>query len=85
MSSGCAVICTNVGGMTNIVINKHNGIIINPSAQELYQSIKELIKNKDLRTRLAINAHKTIEDSFSSKRWKNEWIKVIKELNDEQK
>ena len=40
MAAECAVVCTNVGGMTNIILDRYNGRIINPNVDDLYEAIK---------------------------------------------
>ena len=77
MASSCSVICTNVGGMTNIVLDHFNGIIISPNEKELYSSIAELIENKDIRKELSLNAYRTVSSSFSLESWSKKWEKVI--------
>ncbi len=79
MSSGCAVICTNVGGMTNIVLDHYNGIMISPDEEELYQALKELINDAALRKALSARAYDTVCDSFSLEIWKNKWTRIIRE------
>lgn len=80
MSSGCAVICTNVGGMTNIVIDHYNGIMISPDEEELYLAIRELINDRQLRNTLATRAYDTVQHSFSLEIWKNKWAQIIREI-----
>mgnify|MGYP004656604703 CR=1 FL=1 len=80
MGAGCAVVCTNVGGMTNIVLNRYNGIMISPSEEELYAALKELIENYEFRRFLSQKAVETVQCSFNKERWDNEWLKIIKGL-----
>lgn len=80
MSAKCAVICSNVGGMTNIVLNRYNGIMINPNEQELFQALLELINNHELRQELSIKAQETVAKAFSLELWQKEWRRVIKEV-----
>lgn len=77
MASSCAVICTNVGGMTNIVLDHFNGLIISPTVSQLYNALKELIENENLRIRLSRNAYNTVSTSFCLDKWKSEWKKII--------
>lgn len=53
MSAHCAVVCTNVGGMTNIVLDHYNGLMINPEEGELYDALTTLIRDKAIRNQLA--------------------------------
>lgn len=80
MSASCAVICTNVGGMTNIVLDHYNGLMINPEETELYEALKMLIDDGAMRKKLAEKAYATARDSFSIGLWQERWLKVVKEV-----
>lgn len=77
MASGCAVVCTNVGGMTNIILNGYNGLMINPEEDELYKALDSLIVDSSLRGKLQVNAYSCVKDAFSLQRWQDAWKKVI--------
>lgn len=77
MSSQCAVVCTNVGGMTNIVIDHYNGLMVNSTADALYEAIKELLDDKDLMRGLAEKGYETVTTGFSYELWKQRWLKVL--------
>ena len=77
MASGCAVICTNVGGMTNIVLDGYNGLMISPDESALYEALEILIENQTLRATLQRNAYSTAKYAFSLTAWKEKWTKVI--------
>jgi glycosyltransferase involved in cell wall biosynthesis len=76
MATGNAIIASNVGGLPNLIINKYNGILINPNSQELLKAICLLIENPDLRIKLSNNAIST-SHAFSHDIWKSNWINVI--------
>lgn len=80
MASGCAVICTNVGGLTNIVIDGFNGVMIKPDSKRLSFAIEMLYRDKELREKLSYNARETIKESFSYEKWVNRWLDVIKNI-----
>ena len=77
MASGCAVVCTNIGGMTNIVIDHYNGLMVDPKETDLYSAIKELIDSKELREELAAKAYDTVQKGFSKDKWAESWRKVL--------
>ncbi len=79
MAAGCAVVATDVGGMSNIVLNGHNGILVRPEAEELEQGIERLLRDSLQRGRIARNARRTVEDSFSKDRWVRSWTEVFGE------
>ena len=41
MAAGCAVVATNVGGMTNIILDHYNGLLINADEENIYYALKE--------------------------------------------
>lgn len=77
MAAGCAVVATDVGGMSNIVLNGHNGVLVRPEAIELRRGLEMLIGDAALRRYLARNARQTVEDSFSKDRWAKSWSEVL--------
>ncbi len=78
MSAQCAVICTDVGGMTNIVLNDYNGLMISAgSADALYHAIKRLIEHPEDLQRLSDKGYETVQAAFSYERWKRQWVEVI--------
>ncbi len=77
MSAQCAVVCTNVGGMTNIVIDGYNGLMISPKENELYDALTRLIEDEKLRTRLSERAYETVKEGFSYEKWKDSWKEVF--------
>lgn len=81
MASHCAVIATDVGGLSNIIIDRYNGLLIEPKSSYLESSLKELIENEELRHTLANNGYDTVKDGFSYDLWKKRWIHVIEALD----
>ena len=79
MSAGCCVIATNVGGMTNIIIDGFNGIISETNANSLYLNLKELINNKEKREKLAENGYQTVMEGFDIEIWKKKWEMILNE------
>lgn len=77
MGAGCACIASNIGGMTNMVIDRHNGLVVWPTAESLHDAMKELITNRDLRTRLSWSAWETARHAFSEENWRNAWTDVF--------
>lgn len=80
MSSQCAVICSNVGGMTNVVIDGFNGLIIEPNKNDLFDAMSFLIEQKLFRETISANAYETIKQGFSLKKWQMSWKKLIESL-----
>lgn len=78
MSAQCAVICTDVGGMTNIILDGYNGKIVSSgNASELSTAIKYLVENENDRERMALNGYKTVKEAFSHKKWQEGWKTIL--------
>ena len=77
MAANCAVVCTNVGGMTNIIINDYNGVLIEPEEEALYKALKRLIVDNHERQILALHGHETLVSSFSLIKWHNSWMEIL--------
>jgi glycosyltransferase involved in cell wall biosynthesis len=81
MGAGCAVVATSIGGITNIVIDDYNGLLISPDSKALVHSLEKLINDRNLRLRLGQNAYNTAVYSFSLEKWKARWSNVIREVS----
>lgn len=80
MSAGCAVIATDIGGMSNIILSGHNGLLVRPEAEDLFLAISSIVTDAETRSRLSCNAQQTVKDSFSRERWAESWSNVISEF-----
>jgi len=66
MSYGKPVIGCNVGGVSEIITNNHNGLFAETGdAQSLADKIIQLVNNDGLRKQMGLNARKTVEDKFT--------------------
>lgn len=77
MGAGCAVVASNVGGMTNMVIDGYNGRLISPCTNDLEAALFELIRNQDLCLKLGERAVETASEAFGLSRWKAKWSQVL--------
>lgn len=77
MSAHCAVLCTNVGGMTNIVIDRYNGIMTVPTTEALYEGLKTLVTCPDIRKKLSEKGYETVVGGFNISKWEEKWRKVL--------
>lgn len=80
MAAGCAPICTNVGGMTNIIIDSYNGLMISPTAEDLYKAMKSLIKSPQLREQLSEKAYETANLGFNYNKWRTAWYNILSHI-----
>ncbi|MCP4747088.1 MAG: glycosyltransferase family 4 protein [Desulfobacteraceae bacterium] len=66
MSLGCAVICTNDGGMGEVITDGQNGLLIEKGDQAaLERAIIRLIEDQALRFRLGERARQWVQDNSS--------------------
>jgi len=85
ISCGIPVITTCVGGLTDVVMDGVNGIVINPDysqsytdpdATELVEAIEKMMLDKDMRLTMRENGLRMIK-SFDKKIWEAKVTKVI--------
>jgi glycosyltransferase involved in cell wall biosynthesis len=76
LASGCAVVASNVGGLTNLILDGFNGLLIAPTAEELTQALARLLADPDLRRELGANARRTAW-AFDLPRWEQAWEQAL--------
>lgn len=77
MGSGRAVIAGCVGGLTDLIVDGYNGLLLRPlTANSLVDAIRRLVEDPKLRRQLGRNALATA-GSFSLEQWKARWADVI--------
>lgn len=81
MAAGAVPIVSNVGGMTNIILDDYNGYIMNPDSKAFIEKISFLIENPDILKRISEKAKETIEYSFNEQKWKINWINFINKVH----
>lgn len=80
MATKCAVIGTNVGGLTNIILDQFNGLIIDPNVEDLTKAIETLILNEKLRERISENGFLTVKQAFNIELWEKRWLQVFNDI-----
>jgi glycosyltransferase involved in cell wall biosynthesis len=65
LASQKAVICTNVGGVKDVIEDGFSGILSEQIADEFAEKLMKLIVNKELRNTLAINGKQFIMENYS--------------------
>jgi glycosyltransferase involved in cell wall biosynthesis len=80
MAAGAVPVASNVGGMTNIIINDFNGYLVNPTANDFINVLSDLINNPEKLKRISMNAKSTVEEGFSYDIWSKRWHQVINEI-----
>ena len=80
MATENAVIATNVGGLTDLIINGLNGLLIEPNGIELKKALETLIGNPELRHDLGQNARNTVERGFTLDLWRSHWLSILRKM-----
>jgi len=81
MGCGTPVIGSNIGGITDIIVNGINGFLIIPeNPQDLSDKIIKILSNNDLRKNISQNGLETVEKKFSWELVTDEFIKCYSEL-----
>ncbi|MDT8897883.1 glycosyltransferase [Thermanaerothrix sp. 4228-RoL] len=78
IASGCAVVVTNVGGLTDIIRDGWNGLVVPPNPKEIAKAINRLIEDDNLRRELSERAYVSSYE-FSLEKWRNAWTEVFYE------
>ncbi|AJY68483.1 hypothetical protein RW64_02175 [Geobacter sulfurreducens] len=78
MASGCCVVATDVGGLTDLVIDNYNGVLCEPTVASLTEALVEVIEDTEKRARLAACARETAVASFGKQRWQQKWRDILK-------
>ena len=68
MACGNAIVATNVG-LTNLLVNKNTGILIDYDVEQLSEAILELCKNKSKATDLGENGRQLVMESHTVERF----------------
>ncbi|MDK8194470.1 glycosyltransferase [Paenibacillus sp. UMB7766-LJ446] len=82
-ATGNAVIATRVGGLTDIIIDHHNGLLIHPDQASLEKAVRTCLDNPELMKKIGENAIE-VSKAFNKDIWKKRWKDVVKELLQEQ-
>ena len=73
LASQKAVVCTNVGGVRDVINDGFSGILSEQIANEFAEKLMELIKNKEFRNTLAINGKQFVLENYS-------YFRLVKEM-----
>jgi glycosyltransferase involved in cell wall biosynthesis len=80
MGAGCAVVATCVGGITNMIIDGHNGLLVMPEANSLHAALRRLLEDPTLRRDLGAAAQRCAAVSFSLATWRQRWRTVLQQV-----
>ena len=75
----CAVVATDVGGTSEIIEDKKEGLLCKPDVLDITEKLETLIQDESLRNTLGENLHEKVKEKFSWERTAEEVLKIIKE------
>jgi glycosyltransferase involved in cell wall biosynthesis len=82
MASGCAVVGSKAGGVTEIISDSVNGLLIDPGNVEATRvALEKLCSDPLLRERLADKARETVEKNFSAETYAAKIREHLQELS----
>ncbi|MDI3279879.1 MAG: glycosyltransferase family 4 protein [Bacillota bacterium] len=76
MASGCAVVASYVGGLSDLIIHNYNGLLVRPTVENLVAAVEELLADPAQRRRLGERARE-VALTFDLSLWKERWRRVI--------
>lgn len=81
MSVGTPVVTTNVGGVSEIVKNNLNALLIEKNnSSQLKDALKSYIIDENLRRKIGIQGKRTVAEKFSKERMVNEVVMLFERL-----
>jgi glycosyltransferase involved in cell wall biosynthesis len=80
MASGISAVASPVGITGEIIRDDINGLLAN-STDDWFRALNRLVNNEDLRRRLAVNARRTIEESYSLQVWGPRLVSLLDSLS----
>ncbi|ENM5895764.1 glycosyltransferase family 4 protein [Vibrio mimicus] len=84
MSAGCYCIASQVGGLTNIIIDGFNGMLLRAHVDDWFTGISNLIENTESSeiTRQIINGYNVVSEAFSLERWEYAWEDILNKMKE---
>jgi len=80
MATGCPVVATATGGVTNMIINGYNGILVMPNVASLQEGLESLILDSVFRRRIGVRGYETAKEAFSIARWQRSWQNILEQI-----
>jgi glycosyltransferase involved in cell wall biosynthesis len=81
MAAERAVVASSVGGMTDIIFDGFNGILVYPGdSNQFFSAIAKLIECEEKRKILSRNARTFAAMVLNKEKWERSWKQVLKEI-----
>jgi glycosyltransferase involved in cell wall biosynthesis len=79
MACGTPVVASNRGGIPEIVENNRNGLLVEPTPQELAKAVSKILGSKQLSAKLSAAGMRTVNAKFSIKEVANKLLAIYTE------
>ncbi len=80
MSLGKPVVASNVGGISEIVINDENGYTVDNSVEAFCSKICYILKNEDIYVRFSKNAQRNYQEKLTVDKMVNGYLKIYNKI-----
>lgn len=77
MGAGCVVIACAAGGITNMIIDGYNGILIKPNSTSIVAAIESIIKQPEFEASVIREGYRTATKAFCLDKWRKSWTHVL--------
>jgi glycosyltransferase involved in cell wall biosynthesis len=79
-SRGALILATGVGGLANLVLDGHNGLLIRPLAADLFDAIDGALSGRFDNAGLKQRGYETFTNGFSEHHWCRRWTSVFEKV-----
>ena len=77
------IVCFNIGGLADIVINGENGFLVEPYDTDKFGSfISHLIDNIELRKKMSLDSRRICNERFNYQKIENQYLEIYKKVID---
>lgn len=76
MACGKPIIAGLTGGLTDLIIDGYNGLLIQPAKESIEKAVCYLVANPEKRLWMGRNAYE-IAQTFSKEIWEKRWTKIL--------
>ena len=82
MSAGCAVVATSMGGMITQVLDGHNGVLCDATAESLLAPLVRLVDDGAWRSLMQRRGWEVSQATYGMARWRDRWRTIIRTVAD---
>lgn len=79
MACGCVMVTSHIGGLSDLIFDGYNGLLVKPDVDNLTEAIFSLIEKPEQAQTLSKRGAE-VAKTFSLKRWKKNWDSLLQEV-----